>query len=200
MEELEQIRRCVMESPEVKFTYEWWLRAMHVRAGIIYISGPIYSGMAAVVMNEIMLAQSQTEHLEFWVNSPGGEIQEALAIHDLIRTTLNPKVVALGMAASAASMIVLQAGDQRLSLPNTRFMLHEISRMSYGAETTTQAQEAAREMRLLQERMLAVLAKRTGRTAKEISKAIGKKDLWLTAEEALEWGLIDRIMSKLPRL
>ena len=91
------------------------LRLTKLKAGIITIEGVI-TGLVGFLMGELLLAAPP---YHFYVNSPGGSVSEALAVHDLIREVSTPampiSVTAIGIAASAASMIVLQAGDKRLS-------------------------------------------------------------------------------------
>lgn len=178
--------------------YGWWLRMRQTKAGVFYINGAIGQGTTATLMNELRYASEYNAHFTFYLNSPGGEVEEALALYDLIRTTEKPTVVALGLAASAASMIILQAGDERLATPHTRFMLHEVSQFMRGFVSTSQSEDSTKEMKALQTYALGILSQRTGRSVAAISRMVKRKDVWMNTEEALKWNLIDGITTGLP--
>lgn len=179
----------------LRLTYNEWLRYQKVTSGLLQIDGPIQSGYAQYLLGELMTAKAAPIKT-IYLNSPGGDVYEALAIHDLIRSIGPAKVVAVGLCASAAAMTVLQAGEPRLTLPNTRFMLHELARLTTSptVERQSEMQDATAEMKKLQEHVLNILSKRVGKPPKDLVKAIGRKDLWLTANEALAWNLVDGIV------
>ena len=181
---------------QFEYGYVENLRLTKLKKGIITIEG-LLSGNSGFLLGELQLA---TPPYRFIINSPGGEVSESFAIYDLIREASSPTmpvtVTALGMAASAACMIVLQAGDKRFSYPNTIFMLHELSKSRGKSETTTESADNTREIRKIQHQTLSILSKRSGKSVDTIAKLLRRKELWLSAQEAKEWGLIDGIVGE----
>ena len=127
--------------------------------------------------------------------SNGGDCYSAFGAYDVIRDC--PKPVeghVLGCAASAAAMIVLQACSARISTRNARFLIHEIQlHHFFDIEKVSGAEDNTKELVTIQNRVLEILAGRTGRSVEEWKEAINRREFWLYAEEALEWGLIDEI-------
>ena len=163
------------------------------------IDGPIAAGHASFFYREMMLAAQHAKYIIIHINSPGGDVNEAMAVHDYIRMISDEGVpcdtLAVGEVSSAACAIVVQAGDKRISFPNTRFMLHEIGRMlgGGGAERKSESEDVAKELKRVQDMIINLLCNRSNLTPKKFRTAIARKNLYMTATEALEWGLIDRI-------
>lgn len=133
--------------------------------------------------------------------SPGGEVYPSLALYDTIRAfrgagRFHFEAEVRGYAASAASMIVLQAADHRLAQPSARFLVHEVSKFSFGPQTTSGSEDEAKEMRSLLEYIENLIAERSGRTHAEVHEAIERRDHWMSAHEALEFGLIDEVIGR----
>ncbi len=165
---------------------------------IIFLSAPIDDTSASDVIAQL-LALDIDDHdaeIHIYINSGGGSISAMNAIVDTMNFLKAPiSTIALGMAASAAA-VLLAAGEKgkRLSLPNARIMIHQPR--SGGSEGSMQASDIdvmAKEILRSREWMEEFLAKRTGRTAAEISDMI-ERDNWLSPEEALKLGLIDKIV------
>jgi ATP-dependent Clp protease protease subunit len=135
--------------------------------------------------------------IEIYINSPGGSFTALTAIYDTMRY-IKPDVrtVCLGQAASAAA-VILAAGTKgkRLALPNSRILIHQpATEGGYGqsSDIEIQAKEILR-IRSLMEEMLAI---DTGKTPEEVSRDI-ERDKYLTAEQALEYGIIDEVLTSL---
>jgi ATP-dependent Clp protease protease subunit len=135
--------------------------------------------------------------IEIYINSPGGSFTALTAIYDTMRY-IKPDVrtVCLGQAASAAA-VILAAGTKgkRLALPNSRILIHQpATEGGYGqsSDIEIQAKEILR-IRSLMEEMLAI---DTGKTPEEVSRDI-ERDKYLTAEQALDYGIIDEVLTSL---
>jgi ATP-dependent Clp endopeptidase proteolytic subunit ClpP len=133
------------------------------------------------------------------INSPGGGVCNAFALYDKIKELENAGIpttgVVIGSAASAASMIVLQACRYRTATPSSRLHLHEVSQWSFMEDMkTSKMEEDLAELNKLTDMVLTVLEKRTGHSKAEIKEFIYRKEKWLSAQEALDWKLIDSIV------
>jgi ATP-dependent Clp protease, protease subunit len=135
--------------------------------------------------------------IEIYINSPGGSFTALTAIYDTMRY-IKPDVrtVCLGQAASAAA-VILAAGTKgkRLALPNSRILIHQpATEGGYGQSSDIEIQ--AREILRIRSLMEQMLAEDTGKTTEEISRDI-ERDKYLTAEQALEYGIIDEVLTSL---
>ncbi|MDP9318386.1 MAG: ATP-dependent Clp protease proteolytic subunit [Actinomycetota bacterium] len=163
---------------------------------IIFLGTPISDDIANAVMAQLLCLQSidPDRDISIYINSPGGSFTALTAIYDTLRY-LKPDVqtVCLGQAASAAA-VLLAAGTKgkRLALPNSRILIHQpYTEGSYGqaSDIEIQANEILR-MRSLLEQMI---SENTGKTVEEVSRDI-ERDKILTAEQAIEYGLIDQVL------
>jgi ATP-dependent Clp protease protease subunit len=135
--------------------------------------------------------------IEIYINSPGGSFTALTAIYDTMRY-IKPDVrtVCLGQAASAAA-VILAAGTKgkRLALPNSRILIHQpATEGGYGQSSDIEIQ--AREILRIRSLMEEMLSTDTGKTSEEVSRDI-ERDKYLTAEQALEYGIIDEILTSL---
>jgi ATP-dependent Clp protease protease subunit len=163
---------------------------------IIFLGTPISDDIANAVMAQLLCLESMDgdRDISIYINSPGGSFTALTAIYDTLRY-IKPDVmtVCLGQAASAAA-VLLAAGTKgkRLALPNSRILIHQpYTEGSYGqaSDIEIQANEILR-MRSLLEQMI---ADNTDKTPQEVSRDI-ERDKILTAEQAIEYGLIDQIL------
>ena len=100
----------------------------------------------------------------------------------------------MGYAASSAAMIILQACSPRMSYPSARFLIHEIQELSFGTTKLSATEDNARELNAVQDATVNLLVRRTGKSRETIKLAIERRDHWLSAKAALEFGLIDSIL------
>ena len=163
---------------------------------IIFLGTPISDDIANAVMAQLLCLQAMDSErdISIYINSPGGSFTALTAIYDTLRY-MKPEVqtVCLGQAASAAA-VLLAAGTKgkRMALPNSRILIHQpYTEGSYGqaSDIEIQANEILR-MRSLLERMI---ADNTDKSIEEVSRDI-ERDKILTAEQAIEYGLIDQIL------
>ena len=168
---------------------------------IIFLGTPISDDVANAVMAQLLCLQSMDtdRDISIYINSPGGSFTALTAIYDTMRY-IKPDVqtVCLGQAASAAA-VLLAAGTKgkRLALPNSRILIHQpATEGTYGqaSDLEIQANEILRLRSLLEE----MLAEQTGKTVEEISHDI-ERDKILTADAAVEYGLIDAVLESRKR-
>ena len=166
---------------------------------IIFLGTPISDEIANAVMAQLLCLQQMDadRDIEIYINSPGGSFTALTAIYDTMRY-IKPDVrtVCLGQAASAAA-VILAAGTKgkRLALPNSRILIHQpATEGGYGQSSDIEIQ--AREILRIRSLMEGMLSSDTGKSADEVSKDI-ERDKYLTAEQALEYGIIDEILTSL---
>ena len=166
---------------------------------IIFLGTPISDEIANAVMAQLLcLQQMDAERdIEIYINSPGGSFTALTAIYDTMRY-IKPDVrtVCLGQAASAAA-VILAAGTKgkRLALPNSRILIHQpATEGGYGQSSDIEIQ--AKEILRIRSLMEEMLATDTGKSTEEVSRDI-ERDKYLTAEQALEYGIIDEVLTSL---
>jgi len=162
---------------------------------IIILGTPINDTVANLIIAQMLFLEHEDpeKDIYLYINSPGGVVTSALAIYDTMQF-VKPDVVTigLGMVASAAA-VLLAAGakGKRMALPNTEILLHQVM-----GEATGQAVEieiTARQILKIKSKINQILAKHTGQPIEKIEKDTDR-DFYLTAEEAKEYGLIDKIV------
>ncbi|MEU4291498.1 ATP-dependent Clp protease proteolytic subunit [Kribbella sp. NPDC026596] len=166
---------------------------------IIFLGTPITDEIANAVMAQLLCLQSMDSDrdISIYINSPGGSFTALTAIYDTVRY-IKPDVqtVCLGQAASAAA-VLLAAGTpgKRLALPNSRIIIHQpATEGTYGqsSDIEIQANEILR-LRALLEKMI---SEASGKSLEEVSRDI-ERDKFLTADQAIEYGLIDDVLQTL---
>jgi len=166
---------------------------------IIFLGTPISDDIANAVMAQLLCLQSMDPErpISIYINSPGGSFTALTAIYDTMRY-IKPDVqtICLGQAASAAA-VLLAAGTKgkRLALPNSRILIHQpATEGGYGQSSDLEIQ--AREIMRIRTLMEGMLADSTGHNIEKISHDI-ERDKYLTAEEAVEYGIVDDILTSL---
>jgi ATP-dependent Clp protease protease subunit len=161
----------------------------------IFIYGGITQELAQKVCTQLVaLAAAGDDDIRIYVNSPGGHVESGDSIHDMIKF-IKPKVwiVGTGWVASAGALIYVSVPkERRICLPNTRFLLHQPSGGTRGMASDIEIQ--AREIIKMNERLNKIFAAATGQSVERIQKDTDR-DYWLSAEEALEYGLVSRIVT-----
>ena len=169
--------------------------------GILTVQGVLGDGYSVALSRELreIIRMRGKAPLKVLLFSGGGGVYPAFYIYDTLRNysqNFGPvTVVTSGIAASAAAAIVLQAGDDRQITPRGRLMLHEVGQwfMHDTAIAASAAEDSNREMRTLQTSVCEVLGERTHHTASFWQDVIARKEMWYSAEQALELGLVDKI-------
>ena len=168
---------------------------------IIFLGTPITDDIANAVMAQLLCLQSMDaeRQISIYINSPGGSFTALTAIYDTMRF-VKPDIqtVCLGQAASAAA-VLLAAGarGKRLALPNSRILIHQPAisgEGSYGQSSDLEIQ--AKEILRIRSSMEQMIADNTGQPVEKVSRDV-ERDKYLTAQEAIEYGLIDEILPSL---
>ena len=173
-------------------SYDIYSRLLKER--IIFLTGPVNDAVASVISAQFLFLESENpkKDISFYINSPGGIVSSGLSVYDTMQY-IKPDIstVCLGQAASMGSLL-LTAGSKgkRYSLPNSRIMLHQPSGGFQGQATDIEIH--AREILNLRSRLNEIYVNHTGQNIEFIESAV-ERDNFMSAEEALEFGLIDKI-------
>ena len=185
----------VEQSSRGERAYDIFSRMLKER--IIFLTGPFEDGMATLICAQLLFLESENpkKEIAMYINSPGGQVTSALAIYDTMQYIKSPvSTVCMGMAASAGSLI-LQAGEkgQRISLPNSKIMVHQPSGGARGMATDMEIQ--IEDMRKTKKLLNEIYVKHTGQTYETIERTLDR-DKYMTAAEARDFGLIDHVYEK----
>ena len=161
----------------------------------ILLSGEINKELAQAVNKQLLLLESDgTKPIYIYIDSPGGDVSAGFAIFDMIRFVNAPVVlVGNGLIASAAALILLAVPkERRVGLPHSSYLIHQpLSEMrGVATDLQIQAEEMAKTRALLNK----IIAEQTGKDEKQVKKDT-ERDYWLTADEAMEYGLISKVIS-----
>ena len=167
---------------------------------IVFISGPVHDEMATVIVAQLLFleAENPSKEISMYINSPGGVVTSGLSIYDTMQY-IKPKIstVCIGQAASMGSLL-LAAGEpgMRVSLPNSRIMVHQPSGGYQGQATDIMIH--AQETQKLKDRLNGIYVQHTGQKMKNVVEAL-ERDNFMDPEEAKAWGLIDVIVENRPK-
>jgi len=174
-------------------TYDIYSRLLEDR--IIFLRDALDDDVANVVIAQMLFlaAKDSAKDINLYINSPGGSVTAGLAIYDTMRyVKCDVATICIGQAASMGA-VLLTAGSagKRSALPNSRILLHQVWGGAQGqaADVKIQTEELLRMRDLL----IQILSSHTGKTKKKIAKDTDR-DYFMSAEEAVEYGLIDRII------
>jgi ATP-dependent Clp protease protease subunit len=175
-------------------SYDIYSRLLKER--VIFMVGPVNDQMANLIVAQLLFLESENpdKDISLYINSPGGSVSAGLAIYDTMQF-IKPDVSTLctGMAASmGAFLLAAGAKGKRFSLPNSRIMIHQPSGGSQGMASDIEIQ--AKEILYLRHRLNTIMAERTGQTVEQIAKDTDR-DRFLSADEATEYGLIDKVLT-----
>jgi len=183
----------VEQSSRGERAYDIYSRLLKER--IIFLTGPIDDNIASLVCAQLLFLESENpkKEISFYINSPGGIVWSGLAVYDTMQY-ISSKImtICIGQAASASSLL-LAAGekDMRFSLPNSRIMIHQPSGGYQGQVTDLEIQ--TNEIIKTKKRLNQIYAKHTGKNIKEV-ELIMERDKYFSPEEAIKFGLIDKIV------
>lgn len=171
-----------------------------IKSRTIIISGEINQELAAKVSTQLLILQEiSNDPIKIFINSQGGHVEAGDTIHDMIKF-VRPKVIMIGTGwvASAGITIYLAADkENRYSLPNTRYMIHQPSGGARG-QTTDLAIEA-KEILKVKLRIAKLISEATGKDLKEVEENI-ERNYWLDSKEAVEYGIVNKIITSYDEL
>ena len=174
-------------------SYDIYSRLLKDR--IIFVSGEVEDNMANAIVAQLLFldAQDKEKDIVMYITSPGGVITAGLAIYDTMKhISADVSTICVGQAASMGA-VLLTAGTKgkRYSLPNSRIMIHQPLGGARGQATDIQIQ--AKEIERMKELTSKILSEGTGKTKEEIYKDT-ERDNFMSPEEALKYGLIDKVL------
>lgn len=163
---------------------------------IVFVTGPIDMGVANTFIAQLLFLQSQDPErdISVYVNSPGGEVYAGRAMYDTMKHVKNDIVtINVGLSASAGAMI-LAGGTKgkRYALPGSYTMIHQVLGGAEGQATDVEI--VAKHMVKLKEQYAKVISDETGQKMEKVKKDIDR-DHWMDAKEAVEYGIVDKILN-----
>jgi ATP-dependent Clp protease, protease subunit len=168
-----------------------------LRDRVVFIVGAINEQTANLVVAQLLFLESENpdKEIALYINSPGGSVYAGMAIYDTMQFIKSDvSTICVGMAASmGAFLLAAGAKSKRYALPNSRIMIHQPSGGSQGQASDIEIQ--AREILYLRERINRILADRTGQPVERIARDTDR-DNFMSADDALSYGLIDKIFVK----
>lgn len=176
------------------------LMAKFLEARTVLIFGGIDQKLAQMVSAQLLyLDHVSHDPIKIFVNSPGGHVESGDTIHDLISFISSPvAIIGTGWVASAGTHIFLGAEKaQRYCLPNTRFLIHQPSGGAQGraGDIAIQAQEIVK----MRERLARVISDKTGQKIERVREDI-ERDYWMSTEEAKEYGILGKVITKMDQV
>jgi ATP-dependent Clp protease, protease subunit len=176
-------------------TYDIFSRLLKDR--IIFVDGEINDQMADLVVAQLLFLESENpkKDINLYINSPGGSVTAGLAIYDTMQYIACPvRTICIGQACSMAAIILAGgAKDNRFILPSARVMIHQPSGGAEGQASDIIVTN--RELQRIKNLTTNILASHTGKSVDEVSSDI-LRDCYMSAEEALSYGIVDKVMKK----
>jgi len=188
------IPMVIEQSGRGERAYDIYSRLLKER--VVFLVGPVTEVTANLIVAQLLFLESENpdKDISFYINSPGGLVSAGLAVYDTLQF-IKPDVstLCIGQAASMGSLLLCAgAKGKRYCLPNSRIMIHQPMGGFQGQASDIEIH--AREILFLREKLNQIMAKHTGQPIERIAKDTDR-DNFLSAEEAREYGLIDRILS-----
>ena len=176
-------------------SYDIFSRLLNDR--IVMLSEEVNDTTASLVVAQLLYleAQDPDKDIQFYINSPGGSVTSGLAIYDTMQyIKTDVSTICIGMAASMGAFLLSSgAKGKRIALPNAEIMIHQPSGGSQGQCTDIQIQ--AEQILKIKKKLNAILAENTGKDVETIERDC-ERDHFMTAEEAKNYGLIDKVIYK----
>ncbi|MBB1063250.1 ATP-dependent Clp endopeptidase proteolytic subunit ClpP [Limosilactobacillus fastidiosus] len=189
----------IEQSSRGERAYDIYSRLLKDR--IIMLSGPIEDEMANSIVAQLLFldAQDSTKDIYLYINSPGGVVTSGMAIYDTMNFIKSDvQTIVIGMAASMASVLVSSgAKGKRFGLPHSQVLIHQPSGGAQGQQTEIEI--AATEILKTRKMINEILAKNSGQPIEKINRDT-ERDHYLTAQEAVDYGLLDGIMENNSKL
>ncbi len=177
--------------------YDIYSRLLKER--IVFLGTPVDDTVANLIIAQLLFLESEDKNADItlYINSPGGSVSAGLAIFDTMEH-IQPAVstICVGLAASmGAFLLAMGEKGKRFALPNSRVMIHQPSGGYEG--TASDIEITAKEILKTREKLNAMLAERSGQSVDRVA-ADSDRDYWMSADEAAEYGLVDKVITKKP--
>ena len=176
-------------------SYDIYSRLLKDR--IIFLGEEVNDASASIVVAQLLFleAEDPDKDIHLYINSPGGSVTAGMAIYDTMQyIKCDVSTICIGMAASMGAFLLAGgAKGKRLALPNAEIMIHQPSGGSQGQ--ATEIEIAAKHILKTKEKLTKILAENTGKDLEQVT-ADTERDNWLSADEAVAYGLIDKIVTK----
>lgn len=189
---MELVPMVIDKSPQGERAYDIYSRLLKDR--IIFLGFPIDDAVANTVIAQLLFLDSQGDgDIALYINSPGGSVSAALAIYDTIQyLKSNVSTICIGIAASAAAILLASgAKGKRFVLPNSEVLIHQV--MGGASGQAVDIAIASRHILKIKDRVNKILAHHTGQKIDKIERDTDR-DYFMTAEEAKEYGIVDKII------
>jgi ATP-dependent Clp protease, protease subunit len=190
-----------VEETTSRGSYRYDIFSRLLKERIIFLTGPVQDEMATLVVAQMLFleADNPKKEINLYINSPGGVVTSGLSIYDTMQFIRCPIItLCTGQAASMGSLL-LAAGEpgMRYALPNARIMVHQPSGGFQGQATDILIH--AEEIKGLKRRLNQIYVKHTGKALDDVEKAL-ERDNFMSAEAAMEFGLVDKVLDKRPEV
>lgn len=175
-------------------SYDIFSRLLNDR--IIFLGEEVNATTASLVVAQLLYleAQDPDKDIQLYINSPGGSVTDGMAIYDTMQyVKCDVSTICIGMAASMGAFLLSSgAKGKRIALPNAEIMIHQPSAGTKGKVTDMEID--VEHFLRIKRNLNQILAGNTGKTAEQI-KEVSERDNWMTAQEAMDFGLIDKIIT-----
>ncbi|BDU68609.1 ATP-dependent Clp protease proteolytic subunit [Geothrix oryzae] len=187
----------IEQTPRGERSYDIYSRLL--KDNIIFLGTAIDDNVANAIVAQMLFLESEDpdKDIQIYINSPGGSVTAGLAIYDTMQFVKNDIVTyCIGQCASmGAHLLAAGTKGKRFALPNARIMIHQPSGGAQGQ--ATEIEITFKEIQRLKENLAATFAKHTGQQLKKVMKDMDR-DFFMGAEEALEYGIVDKVLSERP--
>ncbi len=187
----------IEQTPRGERSYDIYSRLL--KDNIIFLGTAIDDSVANAIVAQMLFLESEDpdKDIQIYINSPGGSVTAGLAIYDTMQFVKNDIVTyCIGQCASmGAHLLAAGTKGKRFALPNARIMIHQPSGGAQGQ--ATEIEITFKEIQRLKENLAATFAKHTGQPLKKVIKDMDR-DFFMGAEEALEYGIVDKVLSERP--
>ena len=187
----------IEETPRGERSYDIYSRLL--KDNIIFLGTAIDDSVANAIVAQMLFLESEDpdKDIQIYINSPGGSVTAGLAIYDTMQFVKNDIVTyCIGQAASmGAHLLAAGTKGKRFALPSSRIMIHQPSGGAQGQASDIEI--SYKEIQRLKENLAAALSRHTGQNLKKVMKDMDR-DFFMSSEEAMEYGIIDKVLSERP--
>ena len=185
----------IEQSPRGERSYDIYSRLLNDR--IVFLGEEVNATTASLVVAQLLYleAQDPDKEIQLYINSPGGSVTDGMAIYDTMQyIKCDVSTICIGMAASMGAFLLSSgAKGKRLALPNAEIMIHQPSAGTQGQITDMAIH--LRRLEIIKKRMNRILSANTGKSIEQVT-ADCERDNFMTAQEAMEYGLIDKVIER----